>query len=85
MNKNNLKFKLIAVAVALCVIGSYVIYQAVLFSKAEMETQFALNETVYKTIDTTAFVVRDESFITNDVKGTTVSFAENGERVARGF
>lgn len=84
MNKNNLKFKLIAVAVALCVIGSYVIYQAVLFSKAEMETQFALNETVYKTIDTTAFVVRDENFITNDVKGTTVSFAENGERVARG-
>ncbi|MBR4287356.1 MAG: hypothetical protein IKT55_06600 [Clostridia bacterium] len=84
MNKNNLKFKLIAVAVALCVIGSYVIYQAVLFSKAEMETQFALNETVYKTIDTTAFVVRDEKFITNDVKGTTVSFAENGERVARG-
>ncbi len=84
MKKNNFKFKLIAVAVALCVIGSYVIYQAVLFSKAEMETQFALNETVYKTIDTTAFFLRDEQFITNDVKGTTVSFAENGERVARG-
>ena len=84
MKKNNFKFKLIAVAVALCVIGSYVIYQAVLFSKAEIETQFALNETVYKTINTTGFVVRDEHFITNDVKGTTVSFAENGERVARG-
>ena len=84
MKKNSLNFKIIAVVVALCVIGSYVIYQTVLFSKAEIETQFALNEVVYKTIDTTGFVVRDEHFITNDVKGTTVSFAENGERVARG-
>ena len=84
MKKKDLKVKLIAVAVALCVLLSYVIYQAVLFSKSEMETQFALNETVYKTIDTTAFVVRDEQFISNNVKGTTVSFAENGERVARG-
>ncbi len=84
MKKNNLKFKIIAVAVASCVVLSYFIYQAVLFSKSEMETQFALNETVYNTIDTTGFVVRDEHFITNSVKGTTVSFAENGERVARG-
>lgn len=84
MKKNNLKFKIIAAAVALCVVLSYFIYQAVLFSKSEMETQFALNETVYNTIDTTGFVVRDEHFITNSVKGTTVSFAENGERVARG-
>lgn len=84
MKKNNFKFKIIAVVVALCIVASYVIYQAVLFSKAEIETQFALNETVYKTIDTTGFVIRDEHFISNDVKGTTVSFAENGERVARG-
>ncbi len=84
MKKNNFKFKIIAVALALCIVASYVIYQAVLFSKAEMETQFALSETVYNTIDTTGFVVRDEHFITNNVKGTTVSFAENGERVAKG-
>ncbi len=84
MKKNSLNFKIIAVVVVLGVIASYVIYQAVLFSKAEIETQFAMNEVVYKTIDTTGFVVRDENFITNDVKGTTVSFAENGERVARG-
>lgn len=84
MKKNNLKLKIIAVAVALLFVSSYVIYQAVLLSKAEMETQFALNETVYKTIDTSCFIVRDEHFISNDVKGTTVSFAENGERVANG-
>lgn len=84
MKKNGLNFKIIAIVVVLGVIASYVIYQAVLSSKAEIETQFALNEVVYKTIDTTGFVVRDEHFITNDVKGTTVSFAENGERVARG-
>lgn len=84
MKKNNFSFKIIAIVLALGVIASYIIYQAVLFSKAEMETQFALNETVYKTIDTVGFVVRDEHFITNDIKGTTVSFAENGERVAKG-
>lgn len=84
LKKNNFSFKIIAIVLVLGVIASYIIYQAVLFSKAEMETQFALNETVYKTIDTTGFVVRDEHYITNDVKGTTVSFAENGERVARG-
>ncbi len=49
-----------------------------------METQIALSETVYSTIDTKCFVVRDEHFIKNNVKGTTVSFAKNGERVASG-
>ena len=76
--------KILAVLLVVCIVASYVIYQAVLFSKSEIETQFALNETVYKTIDTTCFVVRDEHFITNNVKGTTVSFARNGERVASG-
>ena len=49
-----------------------------------METEFALKETVYETIDTQCFVVRDEKFINNDAKGTTVSFVTNGERVAAG-
>lgn len=62
----------------------YVVYQFVLFSKAEMETQPALKETVYTTIDTKGFVVRDEKFIENNASGTTVSFAKNGERVASG-
>ncbi len=84
MNKKKVNIKLVAIILAGCFVVSYVIYQCVLFSKAEIETQFALSETVYKTIETKCFVVRDEHFIKNDVKGTTVSFAQNGERVARG-
>ena len=53
-------------------------------SNNEIKTEFALKETVYKTIDTKCFVIRDEEFIKSDAKGTTVSFATNGERVASG-
>ncbi len=73
-----------AIILAISLFSSYVIYQILLASKAEMETQFALNETVYKTIDTKCFAVRDEEFIKYNIDGTTVSFAQNGERVGRG-
>lgn len=84
MKKNSFNIKVIAIVLAVCLIISYVIYQCVLISKDQMETQIALSETVYSTIDTKCFVVRDEHFIKNNVKGTTVSFAKNGERVASG-
>lgn len=76
--------KILAIVLCACLFAMYVVYQVVLVSKAEMETQPALKETVYTTIDTKAFFVRNEKFITNDAKGTTVSFAKNGERVAAG-
>ena len=78
------KIKIIAIVVALCLLSSYVVYQIIKVSKAEMETQFALSETVYKVIETKSFVLRDEKFITNNASGTTVSFADNGERIALG-
>lgn len=84
MKKKKIGMKSVAVILAISLVVSYVIYQCVLISKSDMETQFALMETVYKTIDTECFVVRDEKFIKNSVNGTTVSFAGNGERVARG-
>ncbi len=84
MKKNIFNLKTTAIVLVVCLLASYVIYQCVLISKADMETQFALTETVYNTIDTKCFVVRDEHFIKNDVDGTTVSFAKNGERVASG-
>lgn len=83
-NKKSISVKAIAIITAVCLVVSYIIYQCVIISKSTMETQFALMETVYKTIDTKCFVVRDEKFIKNNVNGTTVSFAGNGERVARG-
>lgn len=78
------KIKIIAIVVALCLLSSYIIYQIIRISKAEMETQFALSETVYKVIETKSFVLRDEEFITSSASGTTVSFADNGERIALG-
>lgn len=63
---------------------SYVISQLVSISKAEIETQIAMSETVYKTINTKCFVVRDEQYIVNSAKGTTISFADNAQRVAKG-
>ncbi len=84
MKKNSSPTKLLAIVMAIVLLSSYVIYQIVLASKSEMETQFALKETVYKTIDTKCFAIRDEEFIKYNIDGTTVSFAQNGERVGRG-
>ncbi len=84
MKKNSSPVKLVAIALVILFLSSYIIYQIVLASKAEMETQFALNETVYKTIDTKCFAIRDEEFIKYNIDGTTVSFSQNGERVGRG-
>ncbi len=76
--------KLLAIILCVALLSSYLIYQVVLASKSDMETQFALKETVYKTINTKCFVIRDEEFIKYNIDGTTVSFAQNGERVGRG-
>jgi NADH dehydrogenase/NADH:ubiquinone oxidoreductase subunit G len=64
--------------------SSYIIYQIVASSNSKIKTEFALRDTVYESIDTQCFVVRDEKFINNDASGTTVSFVTNGERVASG-
>lgn len=84
LKKTGFNLKILAIVLSACLVVMYVVYQFVLFSKADMETQPALKETVYTTIETKGFVVRDESFVLNNAKGTTVSFAKNGERVAAG-
>lgn len=76
--------KIIAIALVIGFFSSYIIYHLVNRSNTEIKTEFALKETVYKTIDTKCFVIRDEEFIKSDAEGTTVSFVTNGERVARG-
>lgn len=64
--------------------SSYIIYQTVSRANGEIKTEFALKETVYDTIDAQCFIIRDEEFIKSDAVGTTVSFANNGERVSMG-
>lgn len=84
-NKTVKRFaSIVAIILVIGFFSSYIIYHLVSRSNSEIKTEFALNETVYKTIDTKCFVIRDEEFIKNEAKGTTVSFVTNGERVARG-
>lgn len=78
------RIRLVALGLVAVFVLSYCIYQVVLISKSGIETQIAMNETVYKTINTKCFVVRDEQYITSSAKGTTISFATNAERVAKG-
>ncbi len=73
-----------AIILLVCFLGAYLIYQAVLVSKKDMETQIAFKETVYTSINTKGFVVRDESFLKDTTSGTKVSFVKNGERVGAG-
>ena len=84
-NKTVKKFaSIVAIVLVLGFFSSYIIYHLVNQSNTEIKTEFALKETVYKTIDTECFVIRDEEFIKNDAVGTSVSFVTDGERVARG-
>ncbi len=75
---------LVAIVLVIGFFSSYIVYHLVNRSNTEIKTEFALKETVYKTIDAKCFVVRDEEFIKNDAVGTSVSFVNDGERVARG-
>ncbi len=75
---------LVAIVLVIGFFSSYVIYHLVNRSNSEIKTEFALKETVYKTIDAECFVIRDEEFIRNDAVGTSVSFVDDGERVAMG-
>ena len=77
-------FRYISIALVVMLFASYLIYQIVTYSISGIDTQIALYETVYKTIDTKCFVLRDEEYIESSEKGTMVSFAQNGERVASG-
>ncbi len=75
---------IVAIVLVIGFFSSYIIYHLVNQSNTEIKTEFALKETVYKTIDAECFVIRDEKFIKNDAVGTSVSFVTDGERVARG-
>lgn len=78
------QLRLISITVVTVLILSFVLYQIVTVSKADIVTQVALSDTVYDTIDTKCFVVRDEEYIENSSSGTAVSFVHNGDKVAAG-
>ena len=80
----NKRVKLVLAGLVAVFMLSYFITQLVLISKSGIETQIAMSETVYSTINTKCFVVRNEQYIENSAKGTTISFAANAQRVAKG-
>lgn len=83
LNKNAVKY--IACSVLGVLIILYFIYQIIQMNASPYKTEIALERNIQNTVSTTAFVVRDEAYITaEDTKGTVVSVAEDGKRVASG-
>lgn len=63
---------------------SYVTYHIIQQDNNQIQTETAFRETVFKTIETQCFIVRDEKMIKSSADGTKVSFVKNGDRVAGG-
>ncbi len=83
LNKNQIKY-IVYSLVGVFIIG-YFIYQVVQMNSAPYKTEIAINRDMQSVIETEAFIVRDETYITTDNSGgTVVSIAEDGKRVSSG-
>lgn len=83
LNKNQIKY-IIYSLVGVFII-TYFIHQVVQMNSAPYKTEIAINRDMQSTIQTEAFIVRDEVYITTDNSGgTVVSIAEDGKRVSSG-
>ncbi len=83
LNKNqsrNIFFSVVGVLIIF-----YFIYQIVQMNTNPYKTEIALERPVQSKIETKAFIVRDETYITaTNTGGTVVSIAEDGKRVSSG-
>lgn len=83
LNKNVIKY--IAYSVLGVFIILYFVINVIKMNSDPYKTEVALVEDVQRTVETTAFAVRDEAYITADSSnGTMVSVADDGKRVAEG-
>lgn len=83
LNKNKIITALCSVA-GICII-LYFVYQIVHMNSNPYKTELALERKIQNSVKTTAFVVRDEEYITaENTSGTVVSIAEDGKRVGKG-
>ena len=71
----------IVAAVAAAALLIFTGYEIHTLRKNPVQTTTALEETVYDSVDTQAFILRDEQSIEADLSGYTVLFAQDGERV----
>lgn len=83
LDKNKIITALCSVA-GVCII-LYFVYQIVQMNSNPYKTELALEREIQNSVKTTAFVVRDEEYITaENTSGTVVSIAEDGKRVGNG-
>lgn len=82
-NKNLIKYLVCTVLGILIIV--YFIYQVVQMNSNPYKTEVAIERNIQSTIETKAFIVRDEAYLTaSDPNGTIVSIAEDGKRVGSG-
>ncbi len=83
IDKNKIITALCSVA-GICII-LYFVYQIVQMNSNPYTTELALEREFQNSVKTTAFVVRDEEYITaENMVGTVVPIAEDGKRVGSG-
>lgn len=82
--KKGLTGKTVLAVIGIALLVSYFIYQSMLLSKKTYTTQIVTRTSEYEYYSTDAYIVRDESYITNDYTGTAVTMVKNGERVTKG-
>ncbi len=83
LNKNQIKY-IVFTLIGLFIIF-YFIHQVVQMNSAPYKTEIAIKRDMQRGIQTEAFVVRDETYITTkNSGGTVVSIAEDGKRVSSG-
>ena len=70
---------ILVAAFLLCYVG----YQAFQIFYSPIETETVYSYSVYETVDTEGFVVRNEKVLTKEVSGYIYYTAENGSRVAK--
>lgn len=82
--ENKIVFKRILSALCALLLISYIGYQAYMIVYKPVKTETALEYTVYDTVETQIFIIRDEQYIKNNATGTIVPVVEDGKRVANG-
>ncbi len=82
--KDKILAKKIGVGMIVVFVFVYIFYQLYMMLYTPVETEIAYNYTIEDTVDTEVFVAREESYITNNKKGTIISVASDGSRVAKG-
>lgn len=83
MNKKNVGKKILSAVCAIFLLA-YLAYQGYMMVYKPVQTKTAFEYTIYDTVDTEIFVIRDEQYITNSSTGTIVPVVEDGKRVSNG-